>query len=467
MMARFCEEPDGLSATNLADSLEVEYKTAFVWLHKFRDAISTSAQSRELSGEVEIDGGEFGGFIRPKNVKKERQDHRKFPYRASDRTMIAVVAKSRDGPIQTWVAKHESHPRPQIDKALASDAVLFTDKAASWNQFRGKRKLFQVNHSVSYAAPEACTNGAESLIRTIRAVEDTHRHIVQNYFDLYAADAGWRVEFGRTKGKKKERASSLMAAMSRKGRSGLTGYFQGRKRLCRYVTGAGAVEGWRPPTREERDNDRRAKGKEVRSGPLRPSRSMKNWREGFTFIDAATFTETPSFVPDQPGVYVILLKDAHKMLDRVGFTESAARPLWTRDGCQHVYTGETYGLRTRLTEHMGGSSEGASLRQTLLALHFGEAWGATDVVVTDDRDLTEANLSAWLKGQVVIGYKPSAHIRDYEADILSWTASPLNIARRGVTPLGAALMELRDRLRNEVIARWEPLPSRSLRQVRH
>lgn len=466
MLARFCEEADGLSAVSLADSLGIEYKTAFVWLHKFRDAISTFAQSQELTGEVEIDGGEFGGFIRPKNVKKERHDHRKFPYRASDRTMIAVVAKSREGPIQTWVAKHESHPRPQIDKALAHDAVLFTDKAASWNQFRGKRKLLQVNHSVSYATPEACTNGAESLIRTIRAVEDTHRHIVQNYFDLYAADAGWRVEFGRTKGKKKERVGSLMAAMSKPGRSGLVGYYQGRKRLCRYVGEDGEIGGWRPPTREQRDSARRAKGKEVRSGPLRPRRQMRNWSEGFTFIDAAAFTETPTSVPDGPGVYIVLLKNAKQMLDQAGFIESATRPLWTHGGYQHIYTGESYGLRTRLTEHLTGSSEGASLRQTLLGLHRKGVWGAANVIVADDRDLTEDGLTAWLKEEVMIGYKPSAHIRDYEADILNWTASPLNIARRPANPFVDSIKELRERLRREVIAHWKPLQSRSLKQVR-
>lgn len=466
MLARFCEEADGLSATSLADSLRIEYKTAFVWLHKFRDAISKYAQSHELTGEVEIDGGEFGGFIRPKNVKKERQDHRKFPYRASDRTMIAVVAKSREGPIQTWVAKHESHPRLQIDKALAHDAVLFTDKAASWNQFRGKRKLLQVNHSVSYATPEACTNGAESLIRTIRSVEDTHRHIVQNYFDLYAADAGWRVEFARTKGKKKERVGNLMAAMSQAGQSGMVGYFQGRKRLCRYVDNVGEVGGWRPPTREERDNARRAKGKEVQSGPLRPRRGKKNWQEGFDFIDAATFTAMPTLVPDRPGVYVVLLKNAKPILDQAGFIESTARPLWTHGDYQHVYTGESYGLRTRLTEHLTGSSEGASLRQTLLALHREGAWGATNVTVSDDRELAEEGLTAWLKEEAVIGYKPSAHVRDYEADILDWTASPLNIARRAANPFADTIKELRERLRREVIAHWKPLQSRSLKQVR-
>ncbi|MBK1976864.1 IS1595 family transposase [Brevundimonas diminuta] len=467
MIARFCEEADGLSATSMADCMGVHYKTVFTWFHKFRDAISKFAQSRILTGEVEIDGGEFGGFIRPKNLKKEREDHRKFPYRAADRTMHAVVCKSRDGPILTWVAKHESHPRTQIEKVLANDAVLFTDKAASWNRFRGKWKLFQVNHSVSYATPEACTNGAESLIRTIRSAENNYRHITQNYFDFYTAEAGWRVEFGRAKGKKKQRAGSLMSAMSRPGRSELAGYFQGRKRLCSYVTKEGDIAGWRPPTREERDNARLANGKQVHSGPLRSSRNSKNWQDGFNFIDAATFIETPATVPDRPGVCVVLLKDTERMLSQIGFIESPGHPLWTHGGCQHVYTGETYGLRTRLTEHMTGSSEGASLRQSLLALHFARAWGSADFVVTDDRGRTEDSLSEWLKREIVIGYKQSAYVRDYEADILSWTASPLNIARRVATPSATALKALRERLRNEVIARWEPLPTRSLKRMRH
>ncbi|HCQ53062.1 MAG TPA: hypothetical protein DIV82_02655 [Brevundimonas diminuta] len=175
----------------------------------------------------------------------------------------------------------------------------------------------------------------------------------------------------------------------------------------------------------------------------------------------------PATVPDQPGVYVVLLKDTERMLGQLGFIESPGRPLWTHGGCQHVYTGETYGLRTRLTEHMTGSSEGASLRQSLLALHQAKAWGSADVVVTDDRGRTEDSLSEWLKREIVIGYKQSAYVRDYEADILSWSASPLNIARRVVTPSTTTLKTLRERLRNEVIARWEPLQTRSLKRVRH
>src|SRR6266481_4556998 len=64
-IAIFVNAVKGVSALQLGRDLDVQYKSAFVMAHKLREAISASQTKGELSGEVEVDGAYFGGYIRP------------------------------------------------------------------------------------------------------------------------------------------------------------------------------------------------------------------------------------------------------------------------------------------------------------------------------------------------------------------------------------------------------------------
>ncbi len=72
-IAIFCNEVKGKSALALSRDLNVSYKCAFVLLHKLREAMAEELKGRVVGGEgkmAEVDGGYFGGYIKPANLKR-------------------------------------------------------------------------------------------------------------------------------------------------------------------------------------------------------------------------------------------------------------------------------------------------------------------------------------------------------------------------------------------------------------
>jgi hypothetical protein len=70
------KEAKGNTVISLSKDPGVTYKTARVFQQKCREAITKEAKEIRLEGEVEIDGGWFGGYIKPENVKINRVDRR-------------------------------------------------------------------------------------------------------------------------------------------------------------------------------------------------------------------------------------------------------------------------------------------------------------------------------------------------------------------------------------------------------
>ncbi len=75
----FCNEVKGKSALALSRDLDCSYKAAFVLAHKLREAMATEVKGYKLGGDgkvVEVDGGYFGGYVKPANWKENRRDRR-------------------------------------------------------------------------------------------------------------------------------------------------------------------------------------------------------------------------------------------------------------------------------------------------------------------------------------------------------------------------------------------------------
>ncbi len=57
----------------LSRDLNVSYKCAFVLLHKLREAMAAELKGRMLGGDgkvAEVDGGYFGGYVKPANLQR-------------------------------------------------------------------------------------------------------------------------------------------------------------------------------------------------------------------------------------------------------------------------------------------------------------------------------------------------------------------------------------------------------------
>ena len=59
----FVNASKGLSAGQLSRDLDIQYKTAFVLMHKLREVMAAETREMRLSGHVEVDGAAFGGHV--------------------------------------------------------------------------------------------------------------------------------------------------------------------------------------------------------------------------------------------------------------------------------------------------------------------------------------------------------------------------------------------------------------------
>jgi hypothetical protein len=100
----------GKSALALSRDLDCQYKTAFVLAHKLREAMASELKGMQISGQgetVEVDGGYFGGYVKPANYRENRRD-RRFTGNKSGKRQVVVVMRERGGSTLPAVFKSES-----------------------------------------------------------------------------------------------------------------------------------------------------------------------------------------------------------------------------------------------------------------------------------------------------------------------------------------------------------------------
>jgi hypothetical protein len=80
----------------LSRDLGLSYKSAFVLLHKLRQAMPEELKGRVVGGEgeeAEVDGGYFGGYVKPANQKEYRRDCRYARSQNGKRKVVVIVRK--------------------------------------------------------------------------------------------------------------------------------------------------------------------------------------------------------------------------------------------------------------------------------------------------------------------------------------------------------------------------------------
>ncbi len=191
-IAIFVNGAKGYSALQLSRDLDCQYKTAFVLAHKLREAMGAAAKDRNLSGDVEIDGAYFGGYVKPKNVKAERVDRRLAIHQTGKRRAV-VVMREREGRSLTFVFPREDDAAPTIAERVETGSTVYADEGSGWDELHARFAMKRVNHSIAFKDEDACTNQAESYFSRLRRAEvGTHHHISGPYLHSYAAEMVWR-----------------------------------------------------------------------------------------------------------------------------------------------------------------------------------------------------------------------------------------------------------------------------------
>jgi transposase-like protein len=178
-IAIFVNEVKGKSALALSRDLDVQYKTAFVLAHKLREAMATELKGMRLGGEgrtVEVDGGYFGGYIKPAHHKEMRRD-RRLAKNQNGKRQVVVVMRERGGRTLPSVFKSESSALPFIAARALPGTSIMADEAPSWNELHGRFGVSRIDHSKLYSDQSGVyTNGAEEFFSRIRRAEIGHHH---------------------------------------------------------------------------------------------------------------------------------------------------------------------------------------------------------------------------------------------------------------------------------------------------
>ncbi len=135
-IAIFCNEVKGKSALALSRDLGVSYKCAFVLLHKLREAMAAELKGRTIGGEgkvAEVDGGYFGGYVKPANFRENRRD-RRLAENQNGKRKVVVIVRERGGNSVPAVFRTESHALAFIRSRVAKGTVVNADEAASWER---------------------------------------------------------------------------------------------------------------------------------------------------------------------------------------------------------------------------------------------------------------------------------------------------------------------------------------------
>ena len=227
-IAIFCNEVKGKSALALSRDLCVSYKCAFVLLHKLREAMAAELKGRMIGGEgkiAEVDGGYFGGYIKPANLRENRRD-RRLARNQTGKRKVVVVVRERGGNSVPAVFKSEAKAMAFLRAHVAKGTILNADEAGSWEELHKRYEVRRINHEEAYSLDGACTNWAEEFFCRMRRAEiGHHHHIAGTYLLRYAQEASWREDNRReSNGAQVNRIAGL--AMAQKPSVDFSGYWQ-------------------------------------------------------------------------------------------------------------------------------------------------------------------------------------------------------------------------------------------------
>lgn len=196
-IAIFVNGAKGHSALQLSRDLDCQYKTAFVLAHKLREAMAADMADLGVAGDVEVDGGYFGGYVKPANYRENRVDRRLAKNQTGKRRVV-VVMRQRGGRTLPFVFKAEGQSIPEIAKRVAPGSFVHADEAGHWDALHGLYLTKRINHQEAYSDGGACTNQAESFFSRLRRAEiGTHHHIAGPHLAAYSSEMAWREDHRR------------------------------------------------------------------------------------------------------------------------------------------------------------------------------------------------------------------------------------------------------------------------------
>lgn len=230
-IAVFINEVKGKSMLALSRDIGTAYKTSFVLAHKLREAMAHEVSQSKIGGEgkrAEVDGGYFGGYVKPANNREDRKD-RRLRHNRSGKRKVVVVIRERGGNTLPGVFRTEADALNFIRKSVPVSTELYADEAGSWNALHARYTLHRINHQEAYSLLDKAqthTNNAEGYFSRLRRAEiGHHHHVAGPYLLRFAQEAAFREDHRRmSNGEQVDRIVAL--AMNSNKSAQFCGYWQ-------------------------------------------------------------------------------------------------------------------------------------------------------------------------------------------------------------------------------------------------
>lgn len=180
---------------------------------------------------VEVDGGYFGGYIKPANCRENRRD-RRLAKNQNGKRQVVVVVRERGGSTLPAVFKSESAALGFIVSRVAKGTRIMADEASSWNELQARFAMQRIDHQALYSdGAGVYTNGAEEFFSRMRRAEiGHHHHVAGPYLIRYAQEAAWREDHRRVDNRRHVLAV-MGLAMANRPSVDWSGYWQRGKRI--------------------------------------------------------------------------------------------------------------------------------------------------------------------------------------------------------------------------------------------
>ena len=239
----FVNSAKGVSSLQMSRYLGTSYKTAWVLMHKIREALLNTRDETPLKGICEIDGLYTGHYIRPKNHKQKRIDRRKA-YKPSKRTIISMkqrVTSASDPNIVgadrtlTFITKGEdfSEIKNIVYNYIKPGSELHADEHIGYDPFNAHYDLQRVNHSQEYCGVHGENNNqCESFNGRFRRLIKGQCHRLSTlYLSNYANEIAYREDM-RRKDNKTIFNDVLSRCLNSPPSNEFAGYWKGNKRVA-------------------------------------------------------------------------------------------------------------------------------------------------------------------------------------------------------------------------------------------
>jgi len=196
----FANAVKGISASQMSRALGVQYKTAFVLVHKLRAALMDNQNNEKLSGVCEIDGC-YVGKTRPENKKEHRVDLR-LKANSNPNKRCVLVLRQRDedgiGANRTVTAISKGETTSAIESFTKNNveynSTIHSDGAIGYDNLEAWYESIKGDHSIAYVGENGeCSNQAESFFSRFRKLQYGQCHKLSNlYLANYANEIAYR-----------------------------------------------------------------------------------------------------------------------------------------------------------------------------------------------------------------------------------------------------------------------------------